>query len=442
MNTPRNTDDIVPERVIPTPEQEAQPPRLIDIHIYNLAEEEIKSVESTLQETEETSQPEEWQEQTGPDIQHKRTLSPVLLVLIALFILSLITGGLASFLLLTPTLTVTIIPKSVETEMTGTITVVPGKADGTKDEIEGRILPAITMTEAQTAQTTGRTEQQARPGHGTITFYNAAPYPQTIVAGTLLTGSDGIQVVTDQAVTVPAVSYPTLGAATVSAHAVQPGPNGNIKASDIYGPCCLLNISAVSSAFTGGANAEIYQSVSEPDIDQAAERLRTSLTQAVTAALSSETLVIPLTCQQTVTADHKVGEKATQVQVTLSEACTGVTYETAAFQQLIQHMQTHAASRELMEHYRLAADVHTAIQTATPDSTSGAYQFSVQSSGIWVYQFSPAVLSRLAATIAGKRREQATQVLLQTPGIQQVSMSNASALPTDPRKIHFLFLVQ
>ncbi len=444
-----NTDEIVPESTGPAPLQEAVPIQLIDIHLYSVPqEEETHALESMLEVSGETPQPKEWQEEVGPRKSgSKLPLSPLFLVLIALFVLSLIGGVLASFLLLTPTMTVTITPKREQRQTTETVYLVTGNAAGTNDEVKGRILPAITKSQTQIQTTTGTTYQEERKARGTITFYNAALSPQTIATGTLLTGADSTQVVTDQAVTVPAVSYPTLGTALVSAHAVQPGSNGNIKAGDIYGNCCLLNISAVNSPFTEGEEAFTSQSVSKHDLDTVEGYLKTGLTQTVTAALStqvhnSETLITPPTCQPSITADHQVGDKATQVQVTISLSCIGVTYDTASFQQLMRQAQTHAASRELMEHSRLAGDVHATIQTVTEGSTKGTYQLAVQSTALWVYQFSQARLSDLAASLAGKDTREATQFLLHAPGIQQVSVDQTSTLPSDPQKIHFLVLAQ
>ena len=423
------TDEIVPESTGPAPLQEAVPIQLIDIHLYNVPqEEETHALESMLEVSGETPQPQERQEKIEPrKSRSKLPLSPLFVVLIALFVLSLIGGVPASFLLLTPTVTVTVTPKSQQIQTTATVHLVTGNVAGTNDEVRGRVLPAITMSQTLIQTTTGTTYQEARSARGTITFYNAALYPQTIKARTLLTGADSTQVVTDQAVTVPAVSYPTLGTALVSAHAVQPGPNGNIKAGDIYGDCCLLNISAVNSPFTGGEEAFTYQSVSKHDIDTAEGYLKTSLTQAVTAALStqvhnSETLITPPACQPSITADHQVGDKATHLQMTVSVSCRGVTYDRASFQQLMRKMQMHAASRELVEHFRLAGDVHATIQTVTEGSPKGTYQLAVQSTALWVYQFSSAWLSSLSANIAGKDTREATQLLLHTPGIQQVSL--------------------
>lgn len=288
--TTRDMDDIFPDSAtIPSPLLDARATRLIDIHIYHLPPgEDTQSVESTLHVTEEAPPPlpDTQQEQSEPirrRLPHKVSL--FVLALIALFLLVVITGSLTSFFLFTPIVTITLIPESKHVQATGAIAVVPGIADSTSNQIPGRILSSLTMSQIQTVAATGRTQQAAQPGRGTITFYNAALYPQSIAAGTLLTGSDGIQAATDHGVTVPAVNYPTLGVATVTAHAIQPGVAGNIKAGDIYGSCCLLNISAVNSAFRGGQEAETYQSVSKQDIDTAVSSLKAQLMQAAIAAL-------------------------------------------------------------------------------------------------------------------------------------------------------------
>src|SRR5262249_20197526 len=136
--------------------------------------------------------------------------------------------------------------------------------------------------------TTGRTNLPAQPGRGTITFYNSALVPQTISAGTLLTGQDSVQIVTDKAVTVTAGKLEINGKATVAAHVIQTGSVGNVRANDIYGSCCLLDIKAANSAFTGGQEAQTYRSVAKSDVDNAVAKLSAMLAQAINAAFGSQ----------------------------------------------------------------------------------------------------------------------------------------------------------
>src|SRR5262249_38084759 len=152
-------------------------------------------------------------------------------------------------------------------------------------------------------------------------------------------------------------------------------------------------IQAENQAFTGGQDAATYQSVAKADIDTVAASLQTSLTESVTAALQTqvhadESLGTPPSCQPTVRSDHEIGEESTQVQVTESLSCIGITYETDAFENLMRHIQTQAAGDDLHTHYQLAGKVHAAIQSETQGWSVSQVTLSVQTRGTWVYQFS------------------------------------------------------
>jgi hypothetical protein len=157
-----------------------------------------------------------------------------------------------------PSVTILLVPKTVPLTMTTTLHVLAASprtdAAPLPDQLVGHVLSAVTIRQQQTVPTTGQGHHDAQAAHGSITFYNAAPYEQTVAAGTLLTGMDGVQVVTDVDATLPAGTLATNGQRTVAAHAVLPGPAGNIRAGDIYGACCRLNVFAVNSAFTGGTD--------------------------------------------------------------------------------------------------------------------------------------------------------------------------------------------
>src|SRR5207248_7333229 len=97
-----------------------------------------------------------------------------------------------------PIATITIIPKSQQVILNGTLQL-------------GRLLQPITISQSQTVATTGHGHQPAEQARGYITFYNGLFTSQTIAAGTILTGSDGVQISTDQEAIVPAANPPTWG---------------------------------------------------------------------------------------------------------------------------------------------------------------------------------------------------------------------------------------
>lgn len=335
----------------------------------------------------------------------------------------------------TATTTVTLVPvtRTIETRLIVNI----GSTDQ-NHQVPGRLLPTVTMSQARTIATTGKAHQDAQAAHGYVTFYNSATFAQTIPAGTLVNAANGVQVVTDQDVTVSAVKYPTLGQASISAHATIAGPAGNLKAGAIYGPCCRVNISAVNGVFAGGQDARDYQSVTQHDIDAAGASLKASLEQSTTAALqtqvqSTETLITPLYCQQKTSADHKSGEEAASVQITLDETCTGMVYQTQAMQILLKYALTTQARQQLGTRYTPSGEVH--ITTIAQGTTT------IQATGTsrWVCQFSQAEQEHMKANIADKSQAQAKSLLLAHAGVQSVSFSNIAALP-DVEHIRLLFI--
>lgn len=450
----RKTDEISVS--VGTPPLEQNQPesqetiQFFDLHIYDLpaGQEELPGVESerapelTADETEE-------REDTEPEQPLRLNRRRAALVCVCVLCLLLLVGGSVLYLipLLTMSATVTIVPVTRQITTTNTLTVVTGQQTPGAQQIPGSLLSSVTMSQEQPVPTTGKGHQDATQAHGLVTFYNAAPSQQVVAAGTLLMGADGIQIVTDQDAIIPAVNYPTLGQASVPAHAVIAGPGGNVRAGDVYGPCCRLNISAVSSAFSGGQLARDYQMVTQQDIDNAASSLKTSLDKSVQAALtvqvqSNQTLLTPVSCRAAIMPDHRPGTEATQVQVTASETCTGVTYNTQDYQNTLTQDMTQAATEQLGEGYTQTGGIQSSI-TQVRVKAHGTITLQVKSTASYSYQFTQEQQQALKSLIAGKTKAQATTALLQTPGVQSVSLSlsHGNQLPTDTGRIRVTFLL-
>lgn len=194
-------------------------------------------------------------------------------------------------------------------------------------------LPPVTLTQSKTVVASGQGHVKASYGRGLVTFYNGAPNAQTIAAGELLTGNDGQEVVTDQDVTIPAGSLTTNGFATVSAHALDYGPAGNIAAGDIYGPCCRAWVKVVNAQFTGGHAARDYAVVTQSDIATAVSNLQTQENLLVNERiLSGETLITPVPCTTQTTSNHRAGDVASQVTVIVRQDCHPTAYKLQAIQ--------------------------------------------------------------------------------------------------------------
>ena len=308
--------------------------------------------------------------------------------------------------------------------------------------LPAHLFTPLTLTQSQTVPTTGRTHQNATYATGYITFYNALTQQQTIDAGTLLTGADGVQVVTDQIAYIPAAQLPTDGQATVSAHAVNAGSSGNINAGDINGTCCREYILVKNTnPFTGGQNARDYQSVTKADIQIVVNNLSQQFQQTLqektmSLAAASETLMQPIPCTTDVSSDHPAGAEATQVTVTLHETCTPVAYNTNDFKSQANNVLSQAATQKYGTGYSLLGNVETSIEKTTLQKSS--IIFTVACSGMWAHDFN---VYQLATLIKGKSRQEATMILQKQNGIAHLAMrvsgTKNNALPTDTAQIHF-----
>ncbi len=345
-----------------------------------------------------------------------------------------------------PSASVILIPAQKEITVTTPVEVTLGKPDMTHHEIQGRLLSSMTLSQARMVTATGTGYQEARVARGSITFYNAQPSMQVVAAGTLMTGADGVSVVTDRNAVIPAAVLPTDGQTTVLAHATITGPAGNIRAGDMYGACCRLNIFATNGVFRGGQNAHTFSIVTQQDIYVAVSMLKSNLAQSINAAFqaqvrTSETLVTPVPCTPNVTTDHPTGTEVTQVSVTLNETCTGEVYNTRAFDTLLAQITSQAATKQLGADYSLTSDVQVSIiQSTVKDQKQGAITLQVKGAGVWFYRLRRQQLEQFKSMIAGKSIVQAKAVLLHTVGVNAVSLSikNGTAVPADKNRISFV----
>ncbi len=462
------------------PEREAHPRRTINIYVEvddgQQVDDDLSMVDGTLEERQEAHDlaatdacgASEDQEHPAsarldtPDtvetsqhpvapraVKRRRARRFPIMLLLALLALAGCLVGLAYAIVeptLAPSATVTIIPTVVPITTDTTLTVVPSTPTTTSHQLSGRLLSSVTMSQAHTVPTTGTAHQDAKAAQGFITFYNSSLFVQTVTAGTILTGADGVQVVTDTDAVIPAGQLTTNGQRTVSSHAVIVGPGGNIQAGDIYGPCCRVNVFAANTAFTGGQAARTYPTVTQQDINAVVSMLKTSLDQSVQAAFQTqvhpdETLLTPLPCQQSITPDHHVGEETAQVQVTVDETCTGMVYNTQAYRDRVAHILSQEATKRLGEGYIQLSDIQ-ASTTNTTQKEHGTVDLEVKGAGMWGYQFQSDQVQHLKAVIAGKNEAQAKALLLQIPGVKTVSLSvkNGTHLPTDTNTIHIIVL--
>jgi len=353
-------------------------------------------------------------------------------------------------LFLTPTPSITLVPVVRNLSTTAPLMAVSGIPTGA--HIPARLLPPLTLTQTTTAPATGKGHQDALAAMGTITFYNGLFTSQTIAAGTTLTGSDGVQIITNQLAVIPAAlatTPPTYGQVTVSAHALEPGPQGNIPMRDINQACCLSSVLAQNTtAFHGGQHERDYTVVTREDIDHGVASLTTTLIQSAHAAFTAqlttnEGLAAP-PCARTMTADHQAGAEAATVTVTVSEQCTAIAYDAVA----LRKQATQVLIRELAQrggtHYHLVGTVRVSVLHARIiDQRREVTSLTAHIEGTWMYQFSQHELQRIKHLIASKTPSQAVRILLSLPGIQRATIEGIGenrSLPKDSSRIQVRIL--
>ena len=99
--------------------------------------------------------------------------------------------------------------------------------------VPAQLLSLKTFTAQAPIIPTGITTYPATTAHGTLTITNGSVISQTLPAGLLFISSNGVSVVTDTAVFVPAGDANGYGVAYVSAHALLHGRQGNIPTGAI-----------------------------------------------------------------------------------------------------------------------------------------------------------------------------------------------------------------
>jgi len=345
---------------------------------------------------------------------------------------------------LTATVTIILIPVEKQVRETASLIVVQGTP--TNGQIPARFLPSFTLTQSKKVPATGHGHQDARAAAGALTFYNGSFSAQTVFAGAVFTGADGVQVATNETVTIPANNPPADGQASISAHALNTGSQGNIAALDINGTFSSALFVKNLTPFTGGQSERDYPIVTKTDIQSAVTSLTTTITSSETPALQAQVTahegLITLPCTPMVTSDHHGGDEAPAVTVTVSGHCTGVAYDKAGLQTQATRLLTNQATMTLGATYSLLGDIQVTILHATiTNKPNQIATIAVSMSGTWGYQITQQAQQEINRLIAGKQKADALHILLSLPGIQGVTMQGLADdqdIPTDISHIHLL----
>jgi len=353
---------------------------------------------------------------------------------------------------LLPSATVTIVPASLNLHITSTIAAVTGTPNISHHEVRARLISVTTRPQEAAIPTTGKGHIPALRATGSVTFYNQLTISQTIASGTVLTGVDGVQVVTEQVAFIPAALPPVEGQVTVPARALQAGPKGNITVHDINTLCCVEGVAVQNLvAFTGGEQAHEYPAVSQQDFNGVSEPLTTALTHHAQTTfyaqmLPNEKEVTPPQCTSTVQPDHPVGSEATWVSVVVAVTCRGEVYDMQAAKALGIALLTEQAEKGLGPSYSCLGHIAASITQVRPISAHhSTLSLIVKAEGIWSYRFSSTRLHTFARLVAGKGVKEAKVLLQKMQGVHAVtiviSRGGSAVLPSNPDQITVQLLI-
>jgi hypothetical protein len=353
------------------------------------------------------------------------------------------------FPILLPSATVTVVPMQKKLTTTATLHIAAQSNQLAANQIPGRMLPAFTLSQAETVKTTGIGHQAATYAEGYITFYNGLLMSQAVSSGTILTGRDGVEISTEQTAFIPAATPPYEGQATIFAHATLPGSAENIGSFDINTAFSSTILAKNLQPFYGGRDARTYPVVVQADIDNAVSHLKPSLSQSIQGALTSqltlgEALITPHCVLKTVP-DHQVGEEASRVQVNVSETCQAAAYQQADLQQLVSQLVNQEAQHAYGTGYALSGEMSITLAKTVLTSTSQEIAtVNVNTASQWVYQVGKSQQDRISHQIAGKSKQQALHMLSHFDGIQHVSLTLRGGyndtLPQDASRIQVVVI--
>jgi len=198
-------------------------------------------------------------------------------------------------------------------------------------QVPAIFLPLRSFTASAPLIPTGRKTYAATTAHGMVTFTNGSVVTEELPQGMIFSGH-GIEVVTDEAVVVPAGSADGYGVATVSAHTLVSGQKGNIQPftiNQVYGTSLFVrNL----EAFAGGKESYAITFVTALDRKNALNQARSLLIQQTIAGILARPCreaisgVLKWTCQF-VTYHVPSSMKVTRVQVFGKNLLVDVVYE-------------------------------------------------------------------------------------------------------------------
>lgn len=311
-------------------------------------------------------------------------------------------------------------------------------ADTSLDRVDvgGKAIPARELTVEVTANKTIPTTGSQLVGDkatGSVIISNALDSSRSLAAGTGLTSPSGLKFILNEAVTVASASGSagnlTPGKATAAVMASSIGGDYNLAAGTVFrvGSHAITQLDAKNDiAFSGGSSRQA-QAVAQEDVTSLRSQLTAELKSQAESKLTEQiadgqTVIAESITTETISQDfnHKVGEEATEVTLSLTVKATGIVVSKSDLQAVVDAQ----IKPSIPPGYTSVAQLEQSFAVTDTDADQVSLQVSVSA------QLLPAVDQEdVIKKIRGRRPERAREYLQGLPAASQIDITITPRLP-------------
>ncbi len=364
---------------------------------------------------------------TKPHIPGNKNKTPLISAAILLIIL-LVFGGLYWWFVPKADVTIYASPKKFDQEVD-----ISFSTNGESDIASG-VVPATSLTSSvsgdKTKATTG-TKVVGDKAKGVVQVQNGTAFPISLTAGTFLVSSGNLKFALDNNASVSAALSPTSpGTASLAVTADVIGAEYNLAKDEVFkvGNYPKAEVDGTSTAnFSGGSSQEI-SAVDKTDQATLESQLTQELKEKAKEELlgkveDNQILVDDLadTVTTSATFDHKIGEEASNLKLTLGVKATGVAADKT---KLLEYAKS--ILKEKIPSGFVLRDSQINFKFTYVDSADDRVNYKVTISANFLPEVST---DNLIKQIAGKTTDVAERYLSAIPGFTRARVTLKPKLP-------------
>ncbi len=303
-------------------------------------------------------------------------------------------------------------------------------------DVEAKSVPAQALTVEMSGDKSVPTTGSVLVGDkatGEVTISNALDSSRQLAIGTVITSPSGLKFLLNEAVTVASASGSagnlSPGKAKVKVTADNIGTDANLTAGTVFrvGSLAITQVDAKNEAAFSGGTSRQAQAVAKADIDKLKSELVGSLKDQAREKLLSQisdnqTVITESIASETISEDfdHKLGEEASEVKLTLAVKATGIVVAKADLQTIVDAQ----IKPQIPPGYTSVTEQNQAFKVKDTDENKVVFDASV--TALLLPQFDT---DQAITGIRGKTPLRAKEFLQSFPVVAQVDMAISPRLP-------------